>query len=453
MVGNLLSWVKSNLLIVIFTAVTLLLIPGAYVGSSMWNKKIKTAAEEEYNSTKRELDSAERVTYTLPAVFEGEETTSETRAPNEAVTEFYKSKRAARTNQVREVVSSAVQRNRGEHEVLLPELLPNQSDKRRRDRLTQDFADMLLGTQNRASAYRRQLDRINAGEPLDPDDLAAIVGDYDTQERERLLAEGVADPTPEQLEDLRKRLVLRRLGAIARQAEDLSVYASDRAILAPVEDPAFSPMPLPNVQDVPAEDLFRWQWDYWVVQDVLGAIARANSDATGPTAVPDSVVKKINRIMIQMPDFSGPGGGEEDSSDDGFGSSYGSSSPSAGAAGPWKSSHTGRLGTTPEGMDVRMVRLDAVVAPARLPILIQALGEQNFMTVTSVKITDIDAWEDLKKGYYYGPEHVARAVIDIETVWLREWTKEFMPDELRETLGIPREDETADEDDPFGPEG
>ena len=47
MVGNILSWVKSNLLIVIFTAVTILLIPGAYVGSSMWNKKIKTAAEEE----------------------------------------------------------------------------------------------------------------------------------------------------------------------------------------------------------------------------------------------------------------------------------------------------------------------------------------------------------------------------------------------------------------------
>ncbi|MFG0305267.1 MAG: hypothetical protein ACF8Q5_03530 [Phycisphaerales bacterium JB040] len=452
MVGNILSWVKSNLLIVIFTVVTILLIPGAYVGSSMWNKKIKAAAEDEYNSTKRELDSAERVTYTLPAVFEGEETITQTRAPNEAVTEFYASKREARTNQVREVVSSAVERNRGEHDVMLPELLPNQPDKRRRDRLTQDFASMLRGTENSPSAYKRLLDRINAGVPVEADDVAAIVGDYETQERERLMAEGVTDPSPEQLAELRKRLILRRLGAVAQQAEDLSVYASEDAILAPAEDPAFSSMPTAGLQDVPGQDLFRWQWDYWVIEDVLGAIARANSDATGATGVPDSVVKKINRILVQRPDFSGAGGEQAEEEDD-FGGGFGASRGGAGATGPWKSTHTGRLGSPPEGMDVRMVRLDVVAAPARLPRLFEALGEQNFMTVTSVKISDIDAWEDLKKGYYYGPEHVARVTLDIETVWLREWTKEFMPDELREKLGIPREDESTDEDDPFGTEG
>jgi len=444
MAGKVLGWVKANLLVVIFTAVTLLMLPGAFVASGKWNEKIQSTAKAEFDSLNRELDGAAKVTYSLPAVFYGEQTISQSRAPNAAVTSFFKSKREDRTRQVSAVVESAVERNQGEHEVLLPELLPNQPDARRRERLSDDFAKMLLGEGNQASVYKRLLDRINAGGPVDPDEVAAIVGDYNQQESERLLNPGASTTgtapslTAEQSEALAERLVQRRLWVLNQRASDLSVYAGPEAILTRPSDPSASQPPLKGIAKVPAEDLYRWQWDYWVIEDVLGAVARANTDATGPTGVPDSVVKRIDRILVQMPNFEAPGGaGEEDEDDRGY---SGSSSSGVTGGGLWPGSHTGRLGESPDGMDVRMVRLEVVVSTERLPRLFQALGEQNFMTVTSVKLQDYDAWEDLKKGYYYGPEHVSKAVIDVETVWLREWTKESMPDELREKLGIPREE-------------
>jgi len=450
MVGKILGWVKGNLLVVIFTVLTLLMLPGAFVASQQWNKKIQSTAKAEFDSLNRELDGASKVTYSLPAVFEGEQTISETRAPNAAVTSFFQTKREDRTRQVSAVVESAVERNRGEHGVLLPELLPNQTDPRRRERLSDDFARMLLGEGNQASVYKRLLDRINAGEPVDPDEVAAVVGDYNQQETERMTSAGASATgsapslTAEQSTDLAERLVQRRLWVLNQRASDLSVFAKPEAILLPAGDPSVSQPPMAGVAKVPAEDLFRWQWDYWVVEDILGAVARANTDATGPTGVPDSVVKRIDRIVIQKPKFEAAGGGGEDEEGD-SGRSYGGSSSSATPGGGlWSGSHTGRLGTSPEGMDVRMVRLELVVSTERLPRLFQALGEQNFMTVTSVKLQDYDAWEDLKKGYYYGPEHVSRAVIDVETVWLREWTKDAMPDELREKLGIGRVGPAAD---------
>lgn len=447
MVGNILGWIKSNLLVVVFTVLTVLMLPGAFIASQKWNTKIQGTAKAEFDSLNRELDGASKVTYSLPAVFEGEETITDSRAPNAAVTSFYQTKREDRTRQVLAVVESAVERNQGEHEVLVPELLPNQSDPRRRERLSDDFAKMILGQGNQASVYKRMLDRINAGGPVDADEVAAVVGDYNQQETERMLNPGTSATgtapamTAEQSEALSERLVQRRLWVLNQRASDLSVFAEPDAILASAADPSVSQPPLTGIAKVPAEDLFRWQWDLWVVEDILGAVARANTDATGPTGVPDSVVKRIDRVLLQKPNFDVAAGGGDEEDDSSYGGSGSSPVPGGGL---WSGSHTERLGVSPDGMDVRMVRLELVVSTERLPRLFEALGEQNFMTVTSMRLQDFDAWEDLKKGYYFGPEHVSRAVIDVETVWLREWTKEAMPDELREKLGIPRVDPAAD---------
>ncbi|MFT5424741.1 MAG: hypothetical protein ACI89L_002539 [Phycisphaerales bacterium] len=448
MVGKILGWVKANLLVVIFTVVTVVMLPGAFIASQQWNTKIQSTAKAEFDKLDRELDGASRETYSLPAVFGGEQTISQTRAPNAAVTSFFKTKREDRTRQVSAVVESAVDRNEGEHEVLMPELLPNQADPRRRERLSDDFAKMILGEGNQASVYKRMLDRINAGEPVDPGEIAAVVGDYSQQETERMLNPGASTSgtapamTAEQSEALSERLVQRRLWVLNQRASDVSVFAGPEAILAPAGDPSVSQAPLTGIAKVPAEDLYRWQWDLWVVEDILGAVARANTDATGPTGVPDSVVKRIDRILVQRPNFKVAGDVSEDEDSGGYSSPSGTP-----GGGLWSGSHTGRLEASPDGMDVRMVRLELVVSTERLPRLFQALGEQNFMTVTSVKLQDYDAWEDLKQGYYYGPEHVSKAVIDVETVWLREWTKHAMPDELREKLGIARVDEAANGED------
>ena len=58
------------------------------------------------------------------------------------------------------------------------------------------------------------------------------------------------------------------------------------------------------------------------------------------------------------------------------------------------------------------------------------------MTVTDVDLQEVDIWEELRQGYYYGTEHVVRATISVETVWLRSWVTPIMPDPVKQTLGI-----------------
>ena len=53
-----------------------------------------------------------------------------------------------------------------------------------------------------------------------------------------------------------------------------------------------------------------------------------------------------------------------------------------------------------------------------------------------VQLSDVDAKGDLERGYYYGNEHVVRATITLETVWLRQWTAPVMPSSVKKALSI-----------------
>jgi hypothetical protein len=86
--------------------------------------------------------------------------------------------------------------------------------------------------------------------------------------------------------------------------------------------------------------------------------------------------------------------------------------------------------------DVWYVRADLIVDSAHVPAVFDALALQNFMTVVNAQIESVDQFGDLKAGYFYGAP-VSRLTLDIETVWLREWTAPFMPVELKQVLSIP----------------
>ncbi len=59
------------------------------------------------------------------------------------------------------------------------------------------------------------------------------------------------------------------------------------------------------------------------------------------------------------------------------------------------------------------------------------------MSVTDLDLAEVKAWDDLKKGYYYGPEHVVKATVEIESVWLRSWVAPYMPSRLKAAFKIP----------------
>ena len=58
------------------------------------------------------------------------------------------------------------------------------------------------------------------------------------------------------------------------------------------------------------------------------------------------------------------------------------------------------------------------------------------MTVVDVDLTNVDVYDAIEQGYYYGDDHVVLAQLTIETAWLRSWTVDYMPQGIRDLLGI-----------------
>ena len=190
---------------------------------------------------------------------------------------------------------------------------------------------------------------------------------------------------------------------------------------------------------------FVWQWDFWIVEDLARAIVRANTGDDGVLAgVPDAAVKRINAINISSVGLgetadTGSSGFPDDGGFDRDSRSRGGAPASSASDEAGPRSFTGRLDGSPDQVyDARVARLDVVVASARLPELVAAISSTNLMTVTAIETEPVDISEELKQGFYFGDDHVVRAVLEIETLWLRPWTAGLMPQSVADVLGVQR---------------
>lgn len=440
-----LAWLKSHLVMVISTVVIVVVLPLAWFFSSGMNEGIRTEQEKRASQAFNQVKNA-RVTYVIPSLLPGEEAVTETRPPNAVVTEFYQQQRAERAAQAAQVVETVLEFNRDGHELLAPDLLPEPEDPRQATRLKYDFLAMMAGDRRtgRETIYRDLIRGIGAGEPPDPVRLATTIQDLRERETERMLAEaGTGTLSPEQQAELTKLLADRRLAEAQRRAREVSVYMTLRAF-----DPtAFGPEHTAQVPPLDREDrpnkteppslaeAFGWNFDYWVVSDLLRAIDRANTDAGGTRAnVENALVKRVQQIAIEKLPVDAAPEGEEDpyaAPADDFGAAGGEGTdPSV--------SITGRVGT--DEYDVIQARLTLVADATRLPQLFKALAETNLFTVLDFDVTEVDLWEDLRQGYYYGDAPVVRVEMLVETIWLREWTAPMMPQSVKDALGIVTEE-------------
>ncbi len=93
--------------------------------------------------------------------------------------------------------------------------------------------------------------------------------------------------------------------------------------------------------------------------------------------------------------------------------------------------------------DVRHARLLVIVDYRQLPILMRELSQVNLMTVLNVRITDVDEYQSLRNGYYYGDADAVEVELLIETIWLRDWTKQYMPEPVRKMLYVDVDEKDA----------
>lgn len=389
---NLMPWIKANLPIVVLSVLILLILPAAFVGSSMWNSKIKKGREKVVKENETALGAA-KVSYTLPPTVPGATTVPFAwPAPNPIATAYFRENRAKIEEQIKKVTVEAEAINKAGHVPLVDGVFPAPADKTK----TLDFAEALVGKTDSAgkelkpSAYQVLLDRIKAGPAADPVKVAEILNSAKESEVAKLQAgQNRTQFTPEEQAKLDDSLAKIRIGQYMSHAKDISVYATKDAF--PGNILRAVPGEPPNV-----DNCWHWQEDYWYLADLLDAVYAANGQKTG---VDQAVVKRIEQIAL-MP----------------------LGDPSTGTL-------TGRKnGGANKTYDVRSSTMKLIVSSARMPQLINAISKTNFMTVTDLEFNEVDRFKDLEQGFYYGDEHVVEAKVTIESVWLRGWTLAMMPE-------------------------
>jgi len=297
-----------------------------------------------------------------------------------------------------------------------------------------------------------RFDRFNRGEPREP--------------ANRPGAEGLSAETQQRLRDA---LVSRLEGLLEERAKSIDIYADFRLLTAEgrknpefpfqvadwaVNDEGNKPGILPNYQQ-----LFEGQLEFWIQLDIARAIALANRVASEEASVNvlNAPVKRLIQLDV-LPGYIGLHDGSAgstrmadfnpDRERPGMGATASAATPEtiypippANAIGNpdqplpdnFLASPTGRVSNAL--YDVRHARLSIVADAEQLPSFFDALADVNLMTVIDMQVTDVDEWDALAEGYLYRGDAVQVDLL-IETIWLRDWTRELMPEGTKLYLGV-----------------
>ena len=431
-----LSWVKSNVYTVVFVAVMIAAPIALGIVARNMNQGVREVVKTRASKL-AELAKLEKTSVSISNPVRGNKAVSASILINPKLLDRYQEvvgKIGEDAKRIRAEVLSFNHRDRG---VLLAELFP-EPPMHERETLPFEMHRRL------EAAYRQLLEEIGAGAPPSADD----VRDDLSSARERfmtqiLIKEGGEALTEDEQTWLREQLTKTRLSKYAEAAKHVRIYATMDALEVPPQ-----PAVLPGLTE-----MFEWQWRFWISEDILLALALANED---DESVLDAPVKRLVSLTV---DPYGSASGSAGDAGSGFNSGLGSgrrrsgSSRGGKAPGPAKAnpsrelqldyslSFTGRKSNAI--YDVRHVELQVVVDTRRIPEVLDALSRQNFITITDARVDAEDIFSAVKDGYFYGRGPVVTLTLQLETIWLREWTAPFMPPELKQALGIPVETQST----------
>ncbi len=437
-----LDWVKSNVYTVIFVAVMITAPLAMWIVAGNMNDRVK----EEVKARAAKIADLDRlqktqVSYHNPVA--GDEPVSAPILVNPQLLDRFRELTERISADAQRIRDEVLRINRKDRGVLLDELFPD-PPMHLRETLPFEMYRRLR------AAYVQLLADIGADSPPSlesmREDLEAARARFMTQV---LIKESREDLTEEDETWLSEQLTATRLSKYAEAAKQTSVYATLASVNIPQE-----PTTVPTL---PA--LFDWQWRFWIKQDILMALREANEPYD---SVLDGPVKRL--VSMQVIDEPAPAarsgppasGGGFGPSSAGPGRRRGSSRSSSGrtavatpaAADPsqevpldFSVSFTGR--TSNPLYDVRHVQLSIVVDSSRIPEVLDALVRYNFITIINTQLDVVDSFSEVKDGYYYGGTPVSKLTLELETIWLREWTAQFMPPELKQALDIPAEPQTT----------
>jgi uncharacterized membrane protein YgcG len=439
-----LSWIKSNVYTVIFLAVMIAAPVALWVLSGRMNASVRTDLQTRTGKIS-ELDRLEKTKVELSVPGPDNPHVSATIPVNRRFLERYQEVVNRISEDAEQIRVRVVDMNRQNRGVLLEQLFPDPPSHLRETLPEQMFRNLL-------SAYEQLLRDCEAGAPPSVqdmlDDVQAARERYMTQS----LMRSAGDLDEDEKRWLTEQLTKTRLAIYAETADSIKLYAK----LADLNIPHESEKP-PSAEGEDNTLMFDWQWQYWIKQDILKGLYAANEPYG---SVVDAPVKRlVSLVVLDGPVSQGSSGASAGPSRGG--ASSGGFGPAGGSSGRRSSGRKPAARTGPTGVavdpsrevpldygvsftgradnalyDVRDVRLEIVVDSAKIPEVFDALARQNFMTVINAQVDAMDLFAAIKDGYFYGTAPVSLLTLDLETIWLREWTAQFMPTELKQALGI-----------------
>lgn len=462
-----LRWIKAHLVIVICAVV----IVGAPIAAWIVSEGMNTELQERINqgtSRLSELDRLKKTTVSLEVP--GGAPVNITTVVNQQLLDSYEKAVGKIGGEAERVHKAGLDWNRDVNGVSRnkDDVIRGMFPSRRasvRETLPFEMYDALI------AKYQQLLRDVGAAGPPDP----SLVSEILSRRRDQFVAGQRKDDLSEldesEQEDLTKQLTQARLNVYRSYVLGESTLPDAPA--GPVRFYAtLNDLSLPSrpTSVPPDAELFDWQWRYWIAQDLLFALADANGEKSALSGVVKRLVgMRISDLNSERDSASGGGGGGGGMGGGMSGMGGGMGQPGRRRSGNNNNNNAGNSGNVAGGggttglgapridpkreakidhavsltgrvsnevYDVRLIQCELIVATTGLPKLMDSIARRNFMTVLNVKITPADAFAAAKEGYIYGIEPISRVQLEIESVWLREWTAETMPADLREMLGI-----------------
>ena len=415
-----LDWVKSNVFIVVFIGLMLVAVIGAPITAGWLNESVKQDAQKRAQNW-TQLTSIEKTQFRLD--IPGRPPVEETVTVNPMLNSKYREVIEILKEDAGAVRRKAVEHNRKGRTFVIDGLFPEPAMEQR-ETIPFEFHNRLV------AAYQSLLDSIRAGSPPTREQLRDDLQRREIQYIDNTLKKQRRDQLDaSELASLTEELSTTRLAKAGDTASRISLYASLQSLNVPQ---------MPQNRLPSLSEMFNWQWAFWITEDVLMAI----NDARGPDdRVLDSPVKRITSLRIlnsvnadSTPSSPLPASDGAASADPAIAASSADVpiDVTAEALRDYAVSFTGRKSNNI--YDVRLVELKVVVATIKLPELVDAIAKRNFMTVLDVTISPTDVFEAARQGERYGKLPVSDVTLLVETIWLREWTTEKMPAQLKNAI-------------------
>ncbi|MCC6579733.1 MAG: hypothetical protein IT440_04775 [Phycisphaeraceae bacterium] len=424
-----LHWIKANPIAVVAVFLCVGSLVSLFVVHAQGSAFVKRVQDR--NSVVDQIQRLGATDVTLPSANLDQQARREKIAVNKAAITDLESIYHAMNDEYRRIFDRAVQWNHDRHNVLVPNLFPSPGNQtwlltNARDEYTKALAEMFL--YYTANAW---YPRLNAGGPLPQEKLAQAIDGATSDYLSTIFPrKDESQLSGEQKAELAQRRRAAMLATLQTHASQIHIYAQKDSGQA--EYPFFTggwTATIASGGQPPIETVWEGQMELWVQQDIVQTLQDTNNVSDKQHSVLDAPIKRLIRIEPD-PGYVGI------TSSGGFNTAGRSLNNSGEKKLPddFTAAPTGRKSNTI--YDVRHVRVHCYVDYQQLPDFFEQLSKINFMTVLEVKLSDVDEYEDLAKGYLYGHGDIVQASILIETLWLREWTAKLMPEGVQKQLGI-----------------